>query len=272
MAIIDYKIYKVYNISHMQTLIRPEAVEVEVPPLARVPGQLRVAPMRTALFRAGVNLPEAFDAAADGLETGDEFSFISAGCSMGAEVDSVLAHYRGAGGEGAVRARGYDVSERAIETAREGRHVASRQRYKNPRPVVAALEPLGFETEICEPIRDDPIQRPYAVIKSGTLREGHDVRFQRQNLWEPMDDSGKAHLILANHLLYHLEAAQAVQVIRNLSTALRHGGILSFDAYTAFVDTQRAQSFTAVLAGELAMEPVYYGNRGMPTMFRQQER
>jgi chemotaxis methyl-accepting protein methylase len=228
--------------------------------------------MRTALFRAGVNLPEAFDAAADTLGTGDEFSFISAGCSIGAEADSVLAHYRAAGGKGAVRARGYDVSERAVEAARGAAHVASRQRYKRPEPVVAALEPLGFEIEICdEAVRDDPNQKLYAIIKTGALREGHDVHFQRQNLWEPMDDSGKAHLILANHLLYHLEAAQAVQVVRNLSTALRHGGILSFDAYTAFVDTRRAQSFTEVLAGELAMEPVYYGNRGMPTMFRRQE-
>ncbi len=241
----------------MRTIASPQPVNLEVPQSSLyIPGEPHNISMRTAFFRLGSHIPEAIEASEpDGIEG---YSIISAGSSSGAELDSVLALYQTSGGEGAVWARGFDAASKAVDAARRGRYTVNRILHPNAGPVLARLEELGFATE------------PPGIINSAPIREGHDVDFVHHDLVKPLPVTRLAHLILVNNLLYHphLDAPKDEWVVRNLSEVLAAGGVMSFDDDTMMLGFHLTERLTALMTGELDMEPLSPSRGEQPTMFR----
>src|SRR3990167_1781596 len=94
-----------------------DTVEIEV----RTP-RTHPIPVRTLLFRLGANLDAALDQAYQRRPDGAGLSIISAGCSVGAEPDTLLALSRQAGHETPITLLGIDANRRAIKAAKLGRY------------------------------------------------------------------------------------------------------------------------------------------------------
>ncbi|HYH36097.1 MAG TPA: hypothetical protein VD706_01200 [Candidatus Saccharimonadales bacterium] len=256
----------------MRTLVKPRPVELETPrPSFYVEGEPHGIPMHTAFFRLGIHLPEAFDVSMASVDRNEEFSFISAGCGPGSELDSGLVLHRANDEEGAVWARGFDASSIAIAAAQRGHYRVNRLLHTQVDRVLADLEGFGFDTEIREPDSDDPIQKPVGVIRSAPVREGYDIGFEQRDLTEPLSLSRRPHLVLVNNLLYHMEPPKALRVVRNLSWTLARGGVMSFDDHTAYVDSHRRGTLARLMTEEFGMEPVHYNRNGHPTIFKGEE-
>lgn len=239
----------------MQTIASPQPVNLEVPrPSFYVRGDPHNIPMRTAFFRPGSHISEAFEASLP--EGGEDYSVISAGSSVGAELDSILALYRANGGEGSVWARGFDAASKAVEAASRGRYTVNRVLHPNAGPVLESLEKLGFAAE-----------HPSAV-DSAPVREGHDVAFIKHDLTKPLPVSRSASLILVNNVLYHLDRVRDVQVVRHLSAALASGGIMSFDDDTMMLGFPQTERIMNLMTEELDMEPLPSRSGKQSTMFR----
>lgn len=187
--------------------------------------------MLTWLFRKENNLPHALHVARELAVNPQEMTVVSAGCSIGAEVDSMLVLHRLAGYAGSLSVTGYDYSEFAIETACKGRYRpqfslgswGSNRRDASRQSQM--LRDYGFVLRGDAPGYEENYPYRYFDVDACRLRSHHDVAFTQANLLQPLP--GTADLITVNNVLFHWPLDDALKVISNLAGMLSENGVLS---------------------------------------------
>lgn len=236
----------------MRELVAPEPINVTFPePDAE--GSTQIWSMQTALFRRNTYLSEALRMAYE--RSGQDLSVVSAGCSIGAEADSILALHRAEGYEGELSIRGYDLNRLAIEMAKEGAYKVLAM-WQLSDLTQEALQALGFATSYAG-LEDNAMGEPRHRIDvdAAPLRAEYDVGFAEHDLTKRLPSEG-VDLVLANNVLHKIPIDSIRTVIRNLCGALTESGLLSVDTVSLNELDPRTQGAMEVLEEEFGMVPL----------------
>lgn len=215
----------------MKSIEIPFSLSVDVP--STNDGESVIAdevPMISALFRDRTHLGAALVETYGRNGGADRLLAISAGCSVGAEVDTELALHSKLGRGAELDITGLDFNPRALARAKLGRYyvpnwVALQRNFLDQ---VRLLESYGFDVDLTT---EYPIGRILGIVKhfqvnSARVRAGHDVEFKQHDLRLPLP-TPPADLITANNLLFHFHPTVATEVVRNLADGLAENGVLS---------------------------------------------
>jgi chemotaxis methyl-accepting protein methylase len=230
---------------------------------------------RTALFREGSYLPlssRMADERAGGEGLG---SFVSVGCSNGAEVDGTLALQNSRGRDRGVTATGIDINPQAVRAAQEGSYTLRRLFFalgpKSPQELLLAEMGFGVERVPVDPIAD-PLEAAAAFqlrADAAPVREGHKVRFLEHDAVEPLPVDGPIDLGMINNMLYHLRGETSARIVRSVASALSDRGILNFGGSTLNPDSNRMdpEPIITLLDEEFDMGPLFTDSHGTPVIF-----
>lgn len=187
----------------------------------------------TILFREGTEIDKVFDMVADrSRPNGSPLHVISAGCSYGAEVDTVLAlahKYL----PGTVEITGVDSSETALREAKLARYrispsigAAIAKYSAQSYDFFATMQEYGLDAQVLDK------NGCSSVLSSERLRSSHRVTWRSGNLASDAMTELPADLILCNNVIYHYyeDIPLANAITANLGSNLASGGILSFGA------------------------------------------
>lgn len=149
---------------------------------------------------------------------------------MGAEADSPLALHKKGKVDSQLTISGFDIEPAAIKAARLGKYLLPLRIYKGRelKLIEEGLEEYGFVVSP-QTVRQGfgawggPCRQAY----SSQLRDGENLRFTQSDISKDVPLNGKADLVLANNILYHLDPKQANLVIKNLACVLSERGVLS---------------------------------------------
>lgn len=242
-------------------------------------------PVYTELFRTECRLPEALQAVYERKGEGPGTRIVSAGCSSGPEVDSLLAHIKRSNRGGRVAVRGWDINEYAIISAQTGRYYMNLHTPGKPEwdseELERVLDEYGFEYTPGTVSRLAGRKQPRGyLIDAGPLRQGSDLEFTQCDLSKEVPEGPPADLITANNMLHHLTVPKAEAVIQNLAGSLAERGVLSVgDAvydYTPMkgnsgsFETTYGEWLAALvdgICGEAGIEPIASSPKGLPTIF-----
>jgi chemotaxis methyl-accepting protein methylase len=228
--------------------------------------------MITALFRDGTYLEEALALAVERAEDTERLSVISAGCSIGAEADSILALHSLMGYEGRVDIIGYDINGLALQMARRGVHELTRHKGGDPayaterlESAAQALTDLGFG--IGHDVQDHGgnNETTPVTVDAAPLRAGHTVRFAEHDLGNPLPRTRPANLILANNMLTYCRDNYET-VARNLAGMLADRGVLSFGSDGLPDGIPQTETIVHALQ-DFDMQPIFHGEEGQRVMF-----
>jgi chemotaxis methyl-accepting protein methylase len=217
----------------MIEVIAPSSIGVEIPTLTSR-GELPIA-VYTQLFRADCDLPTALGEAYVRHLGASTLSIISAACSIGAEVDSILALHQAAGQNSSLTVNGFDINDEAIRVARSGQYLIPRllQSDEGLEDMRETLERYGFVTDFETIYHGGSLRNimsgadGYHLADANRLRQEHNVTFEVRDLIEARTTGPKADLVLCNNLLYHLQPEPANAVLRNLAAMVKEEGVLS---------------------------------------------
>jgi chemotaxis methyl-accepting protein methylase len=180
--------------------------------------------MYTSLFRKGTYLPAVLDLAAARAEEPETLSVYSVGCSSGAEADSILALHDINNYPGKIALCGFDINPMALEYAERGFHAAELSAEQ-----VDELAGAGFDIMELELLGTELEYPTVHLVSSKKLRARHDIKFIEHDFRKPYKDKGKADLVLANNLLYHIrKKSHALRMVYNLCELLSDTGVISF--------------------------------------------
>jgi chemotaxis methyl-accepting protein methylase len=185
------------------------------------------------LFRADARLGDVLQISIDNYRGDDYFRVISAGCSFGAELDSVLATlHRNTDIRGAA-VLGVDANPIALSAANMGKYVASASQATLERAYLS--EGLDFVTEMQQSGLQvsTPQGEGTPVIDATLLREESKIKIQSADLLQPLPTAKMAHVILCNNVLFHQTPSDAEKIAANLTRNLAVGGVVSFGANQA---------------------------------------
>ncbi len=257
--------------------IAPLSIHVEHPVRKLNPEDTtRGVPTFTILFRKTNLLDDVLGKVHDRIGEGSDFSVDSVACSVGAEVDSLLALQNRSQHKGQIAIRGFDINPSAIVQAQEGKYNV-RKRSANKRLEQIYLESRGFSTYTRE------YAFGYFVADAAPVRQGNQVEFEEANLVAEAPVVETSDLVLANNVLYHLKPHRANRFIYNAARMLNDRGILSigdFHHEGALVTQMGGSSednvirlrewlveAAFVLDREFDLKPIAFGVGGQPTMF-----
>ena len=195
-----------------------DTVEIEV----RTP-RTHPIPVRTLLFRLGANLDAALNQAYQRRPDGAGLSIVSAGCSNGAEADTLLSLSMQTGREAPITLFGIDGNRRMIKAAKAGRYTTYISNDLHPHFYKrgSILREGGFESKF----KWKDHGSGYYDINAEPVRDGHDLTFVRGDIAKT--SLPQADLVMANNVMYWLTPDKATQVVHNLAAAVAVDGILS---------------------------------------------
>lgn len=188
--------------------------------------------MITHLFRQGTCLPEVLQQAYERNGDSTDLTVVSAGCSIGAELDSVLALHAKSEHGGSLKARGYDINPLAIRHARRGLYrVNGSYSPEEMPPIQATLDEYGFASSV---IALSPESHTFGAVRAleveaAPVRSGQDVAFGPHDIREDPPQDELVDLALVNNVLYHLQPSEALRVVVNLASILSDQGVLSLN-------------------------------------------
>jgi chemotaxis methyl-accepting protein methylase len=249
-------------------------------------------PERTALFRQSSHLPVALSHVANRVTGEGDVSVLSAGCSTGAEADSVMALYGKMRFGGHLAVTGLDKNPIAVARARRGLHwIPEAEEGIELEELKASLEAFGFgftddaalDSEgVHDYIGVREFTARYHRVDANPVRKENTVSFMQRDLAKELHVD-RSDLILANNILYYHQAESASQIICNLASLLKENGVLSIGENTAG-NPERVYmgryfghrdvtfhdwiSRTArLLKTEFQLEPIETDSFNLPTMF-----
>lgn len=219
----------------------------------------------TALYRFENYIPLVTDAALDAYSQRDEaarpFTVLSVGCSIGAEVDTVLSHVtQTAPGVGSIMIRGYDVNNEALAHARRGLYEIE---YRGD---LSLLDQFDISP------REGNAAHAFMADSTG-LRRKHDVAFDNIDLskTEIPNTVPEADLILCNRVLGHMNFRRSEPLIRGMHHCLRASGILSIGGMPIPVHNDMAKNVLELIQSELGLRPILWSrwlSQENPFVFR----
>src|SRR5665213_231146 len=220
----------------------PGSIDIAVPDYRVDDSYPWAVPLQTQLFR-GVELNRALEVTYDRNDPGQRLTVRSAGCSTGAEADSVMALHNSSGFGGQLEVVGYDIHPSAIRHAGRARHyirsLVDPLQKTGFRDIESILTRYGFDVDFdvtlslpaefrqVSPESKGEAEAKYCEIDSTAVRAPHIVSFEERDLGERPPPAGAAQLILVNNVLYHLHPDEATLIIRNLTVGLSDNGVIS---------------------------------------------
>lgn len=207
----------------------PYGITVEVPPSYRLPGNDRIIPTHTQLFRPELRAAEALQHTYNRNPEVPELHVDFIGCSHGAEVDTTLAEHNRMMPGVPVRARGVDGNLTATEAAWLGRYFLPR-RPKYEADLANNLEALrehGFATdfEVVQEVFGIDRAEDYYQVDATPVRANHDVSFTQADLSQGVPLAGQSHLIIAHNVFFFMEPEVATRVASELAGKLSLQGV-----------------------------------------------
>lgn len=187
-------------------------------------------PNRTQLFRADCHIARILALGHSILGDRDSLKVISAGCSTGAEVDTILASHVMSERSGMpLTLHGIDASKRAVDRAKSAQYILPNTYYETKGNATtlseaeAVLKASGFKTVyipqgwISEWVFD---RSGYVVADSSNLRAQHEVIFTHADLTSSVPDEESADIGFINNVLYHLQPLAATKFLRGTASML----------------------------------------------------
>jgi chemotaxis methyl-accepting protein methylase len=213
---IDIALDLSYNNENMRTASR--AIEIDV----RTPN-IRPIPVTTRLFRMGANLDAALDEAYRRQPENKGLRIISAGCSNGAEADTLLSLSSQTNHETPISLLGLDRDKRMIKAAKVGHYTTyiSSDTDQHFYETEEVLKEGGFETRFKRTGKTSG----YFHIDAAPVRLTHDVSFVADDIVKA--SLPEADLVVVNNVMYHLAPDRATQVVHSLAAVVMSRGVLS---------------------------------------------
>lgn len=175
----------------------------------------------------GVALQKAAESSSEGI-----LEVVSAGCSFGSEIDTILGlAYRNIP-DRRLRVLGIDENANVLHAAGTGlyhlygntdnqrRHYAEVGQDFDAEMSAHGLEVLSF------------YDRGPTMLDAKRLRQASDVELARSDLSEQAPITRLANLITCHNVIYHQQPEKADAIAINLAGCLAVGGIISFGAST----------------------------------------
>lgn len=201
----------------------------------------------TELFRPDTQLNDALELALPAVNPNEYFRVISAGCSFGPEIDSVLGTMQYNTTQ-PTAVFGIAFNPLAVEAAQSGRYrmVASlatcHKRYHEAGfDFEQTMDTIGFRFQY------DPAHPGRCILDTNELRSQHHVAVREHDLTERLPINQLAHVVLCNNVLFHFRPETAETIAHNLAEYVTPGGILSFGGKPA---RQRMEANTGMPHGE----------------------
>ncbi|GAC1500275.1 MAG: hypothetical protein NVS1B10_03710 [Candidatus Saccharimonadales bacterium] len=265
-------------------VIYPEAIDLVVPVNTVNTPELAI-PLNSQLFRTNAELPTALGQTYLRQSEGSHISVISAACSFGPEVDSLIALHAKNKPDSYLKIAGIDINPKALEIARAGIYKVQTARLYDVQELTeleSTLQAYGFNTSL-NLVNEG--RAPVIEVDARPVRIGHDVSFNQRDLVKNDSSSdAKADLVLANNVLHQLTPDRASKFVSNLARMLSHNGILSIGDYPYILLknkhmglAQQGKSetlyyqwinhITQALEAEFALKPIVSGSMGQAVMY-----
>ncbi len=257
---------------------RPCPIDVESPTLSDCGGiGVRGTNTLTMLFREDCVLEEALQQLYKSNPESSPLSVVSAGCSVGAEADSLIALHSQSGFGGRLAVTGFDISPVAVKAANTGRYFLPASVAQDEDVFAktrSTLTDYGFTPDFHNIHRSPDLyrgtrsSRGYYQIGATSLRAGHEVVFTEHDLAEEAPLKGTAHLVVANNVLYHLSPERATRALQNIATILTQNGVLNLGDITLSERTSPwVERNVELLEEEFNLKPIVFGPIDQPVMF-----
>lgn len=197
-------------------------------------------PLVTKLFRFESYLEEGLKLHQGLFGTKTTLEVTSAGCSIGAEADSIAAIYNKLGYGGRLAITGYDINPQALEVAAGARYevgLTTSERENTARRALKAkiLSDMGFVVEgIVTRTAPKEAKRERTILLtpeealltcSRGVRRRHQLGFTQADLRDASQPLREADIIFANNFLMHLSPDDATAAVDNLAASLKPQGI-----------------------------------------------
>jgi SAM-dependent methyltransferase len=175
------------------------------------------------------------------------------GCSIGADVYSILWSIRATYPDLNVVVDAVDISDEVLEVAREGRYSRGVSEL--------ALEPI-FERMTEGEIREMFDEEGERLRVKPWLREG--IAWRRGDARDPgiVDELGRHDLVVANDFLCHMVPAESEKCLRNIARLVEPGGYLVVAGIDIDVRTKVAKDLWWKPVAQL-MEDIHDGDRSL---------
>lgn len=222
------------------------------------------------LFRSDTRLTDVLDLTLDGMSPDAPLTAISAGCSYGAEIDSILGTIQ-YNSPRPTTVLGFDVNPKAVEAAKSGTYqlVSGLPTYEKAYSKVGidfyqAMAQMHFS------LRPNEQQANLAILDTNALRQQHQVEARTADLTHSLPTEKLAHVVMCNNVLYHLKADAAEGIVGNLAQHVAPNGILSLGTNPAKVrmEANLGMSYPTWLQqmgaklGEQGLKPALFNDDG----------
>lgn len=242
------------------------SLRVCVPEEGKVRGRAQEVPYMTALFRKDTCMREVLDFTLGRIAGRSNLAAAVIGCSIGAELDSLLALCNREGGEVSATITGIDASRTAVEAASRGLYKLYHARAfgeEDELPTAKALRESGFTTAY-ERLPEPFSNSARVIVDAAGVRQGHSVRIAEHDAEVPLPVEGELDLTVASNLLYHLDTDKAVRIARNMADVLADRGVLSLGS----ADSHYFRSYTrapmeTMLSEDFGLEPAPIAAEGL---------
>jgi chemotaxis methyl-accepting protein methylase len=209
----------------------PYLCDTESLALAGLPSQY------TTLFRGSTGIDELLGLVAAEMPTEQPLHIVSAGCSYGAEVDTVLAlahKYL----PGRVAITGVDGNQRALRAAQVARYRTGplagmvADYTSQGHDFLKTMQQHGIDVRMHDVAAGGP------VLGTEAVRERHQVAWRLGNLASDPVADRPADLVLCNNVVYHYRnnIPMANRIAANLAESTAQHGIVSFGANLVHAD------------------------------------
>lgn len=182
----------------------------------------------SVIFRPDTRLNEVLGIVLEKTSPTELFKVISAGCSFGAEIDSVLGIVQH-NSPRPTAVLGVDVNPEAVRAATTGQYqltatlTAYRRKYDEAGlDFDRTMRDIGFT-----------FHPGLHTLDTAELRRKHIVRVEQANLAYGLPTQKLAQVVLCNNVLFHLDPETADNIAVNLAGHVAPGGILSLGANPA---------------------------------------
>jgi chemotaxis methyl-accepting protein methylase len=187
----------------------------------------------TEIFRYPYFLFRLMSLAASRQQPEQQFRAVSLGCSVGAEVDSILA-FGNQLGIRSMKVTGVDISDSVLDVARKGEYAA----LLPVRPTderVRSLRNYGFEVQWGTDHWDEGYSH---TVRATELRKGHDVDFVNHDISQdgPLEGEEKSvDLITAHTMFQYVPEERRSRFTQAVIAMARTEGIISLGPARLYV-------------------------------------
>ncbi len=188
---------------------------------------------QSELFRPDTRLSDVLDIALQRTDPDKRFQVVSAGCSFGAEIDSILATVQ-YNSPRPTAVLGVDSNPRAIKAAKTGQYQMTQGLMGYRRSYAkAGLDFHETMEQIHFKFSPDEHNPGLHTLDTNSLRQQHQIEVMEGDLADRLPTNDLAQVVMCNNVLFHLSPNTAEGIANNLAQHVALEGILSFGANPA---------------------------------------